>query len=452
MKAEFDKEIDALLRRSLRAAGAGAGAPRETAATPHLDADELSAFAENALPAPARLAALSHLSDCDACRGAVVNLSRASGVAVEIERRATVPAGVDPSEAVDPSEVVDPSEARAPGGWFAALFSPRLLRFVAPALALCLVGAVGFVLLRNAQRGADSVAQRAPEPDNTRPGITGGAGGLPAPSGAADANLNLSIGTSANANANVAAPAPEADQRAPAERERPEASAVVESPDGSDGAATGGLARRPASVAATETAAPPPPPAAPSEAAPVAAAPAPVAQPPAARDDAKEKKGEDEAARVEEAPSQQERRANQTGDFDKQQQSPDGSRNRSANNSAYGGVRSLPSSPRRVPERTNRSMDGPRSRGEAGGGGRARADGETREGAETRTAAGHRFRREGNAWVDVNYRPSMPMTGVRRGTEAFRALVADHPELGRVAEQLPGEVITVVRGRAYRIR
>jgi hypothetical protein len=52
----------------------------------------------------------------------------------------------------------------------------------------------------------------------------------------------------------------------------------------------------------------------------------------------------------------------------------------------------------------------------------------------------------------VNYKSSMSSTGVRRGTEPFRALVADVPEVGRVAEAISGEVIVVVRGRAYRIR
>jgi 3-hydroxyisobutyrate dehydrogenase-like beta-hydroxyacid dehydrogenase len=46
----------------------------------------------------------------------------------------------------------------------------------------------------------------------------------------------------------------------------------------------------------------------------------------------------------------------------------------------------------------------------------------------------------------------MRSTGVRRGTEAFRALVADVPAVGRVAEALSGEVVVVVGGRAYRIR
>jgi hypothetical protein len=44
------------------------------------------------------------------------------------------------------------------------------------------------------------------------------------------------------------------------------------------------------------------------------------------------------------------------------------------------------------------------------------------------------------------------MTGVRRGSEEFRALVADIPELGRIAEQIGGEVIAVIGNRAYRIR
>ncbi|HLM58206.1 MAG TPA: hypothetical protein VK422_19035, partial [Pyrinomonadaceae bacterium] len=84
---------------------------------------------------------------------------------------------------------------------------------------------------------------------------------------------------------------------------------------------------------------------------------------------------------------------------------------------------------------------------------RARRDeGKEESRAEERTAAGHRFRREGGAWVDVNYRPSMSQTGVRRGTDAYRALVADVPQVGRAAEQLGGEFIIVVGGRAYRVR
>src|ERR671928_9843 len=61
MREGFDKEIDSLLRRRARAAtvarprGNGADAPPSDA---HLDADELSAFAEGLMPAPARALSL----------------------------------------------------------------------------------------------------------------------------------------------------------------------------------------------------------------------------------------------------------------------------------------------------------------------------------------------------------------------------------------------------------
>lgn len=41
----------------------------------HLDADELSAFAENALPVKARLRVTEHLSDCGNCRQTLALLS-----------------------------------------------------------------------------------------------------------------------------------------------------------------------------------------------------------------------------------------------------------------------------------------------------------------------------------------------------------------------------------------
>ena len=91
MKEAFDKEIDSLLRRH---AGAGAearagGENQRAAQKPaHLDADELSAFAEGALPAGARLAAVSHLADCEECRGLAVNLARAAGAEGVLEKRA----------------------------------------------------------------------------------------------------------------------------------------------------------------------------------------------------------------------------------------------------------------------------------------------------------------------------------------------------------------------------
>jgi hypothetical protein len=72
--------------------------------------------------------------------------------------------------------------------------------------------------------------------------------------------------------------------------------------------------------------------------------------------------------------------------------------------------------------------------------------------SETRTVAGRKFRREGDAWIDTAYKSGEATTVVRRNSEQFRALVSDEPEIGRVANALGGEVVLVWRGRAYRIK
>ncbi|MBV9242764.1 MAG: hypothetical protein JO314_12235, partial [Acidobacteria bacterium] len=61
MELEFDKEIDAILR----AARGARGAPVSGG---HLDADQIAAFAENAVPVAARRVFTGHLADCDRCR------------------------------------------------------------------------------------------------------------------------------------------------------------------------------------------------------------------------------------------------------------------------------------------------------------------------------------------------------------------------------------------------
>ncbi len=63
MELEFDKEIDALLRKGLLDSTA---VTRDSAA--HLDAEELAAFAENALPDKTKQFYASHLADCVRCR------------------------------------------------------------------------------------------------------------------------------------------------------------------------------------------------------------------------------------------------------------------------------------------------------------------------------------------------------------------------------------------------
>lgn len=129
MKEETKNEMDLLLRRLGRRDGA------TVPDTDHLDADELSAYAENALPAAARARYTAHLAECSRCRELVVQLSSAAGVVV----------------ATDTVSVSKPSVWRT---FLASLFTPMVLRYAAPALGLIVVAAIGFVVLRRQQGSA----------------------------------------------------------------------------------------------------------------------------------------------------------------------------------------------------------------------------------------------------------------------------------------------------------
>ena len=125
MKEETNNEMDLLLRRLGRRDDFSVS----DAAGSHLDADELSAYAENALPAAARGRYTTHLADCSQCRQLVVQLSSAAGVVA----------------------VSETTKATKPLGWktfLASLFTPMVLRYAAPALGLIVVSVIGFVILR----------------------------------------------------------------------------------------------------------------------------------------------------------------------------------------------------------------------------------------------------------------------------------------------------------------
>jgi hypothetical protein len=440
MKEGFDKEIDSLLGRYARGAAKSfaGGDGRVVAASSHLDADELGAFAEGALPSPARLAAASHLADCDRCRGVVVALSRALGGGAELKQE-----GV----AVPPStETEKPAAWRA---WVATLFSPRVLRFAAPVLALSVVAVVSFVALRSRNAGSmDSTSNMRTQTASSKPQPNAST----APTaGAANENQEGLVAQSQE-------DALRKDGAAVARTQPP--SLTVRGPN------VGETQPEAPAAAADETSAPPPPASAASpEQVPVEiakAAPRPAVveeseQPSKSEDRNKEKSGRaaepvDEGAGGDLAAQQRARVAqNRANNI----QMPDGGsrdQKRSADNNAsniYGGNAGTSAPTSRESERDARGAGATATRRPRPP---ARAEQKPDDDETTREAAGHRFRREGSAWVDVKYKSSMPSTGVHRGSEAFRALVADVPVIGRVAEQIGGEVVVVVSGRAYRIR
>jgi len=72
--------------------------------------------------------------------------------------------------------------------------------------------------------------------------------------------------------------------------------------------------------------------------------------------------------------------------------------------------------------------------------------------ANTRTVAGRSFRKRGGVWVDTAYDSSKDAVTLARGSEQYRALVADEPSIKTIADQLDGEIIVVWKGHTYRIR
>lgn len=133
MKSARNNEIDLLLRKLGRRNSDGSAnstvpedLPAELEA--HLDADELSAYAEDALPASARAHYTEHLADCTRCRKIVSQLAVSAG-------------------SVKPAANVGP-EQQTFRQFFASLFAPAVLRYVVPSLAAVIVLGMALMVMR----------------------------------------------------------------------------------------------------------------------------------------------------------------------------------------------------------------------------------------------------------------------------------------------------------------
>lgn len=153
MEYEFDKEIDSLLRQ----------ARPETAVSEklnaHLDADEISLFAENALTQKARIRVTEHLADCAKCRKILSNV-----IVLNSETA---------SEIVH-TEESNPIAVENPIPWYRKLFIFPQLAYTMGGLTVLLAGMIGYVMLQSYQQPRnDSIAQM--EKSVERPRGTSGA-------------------------------------------------------------------------------------------------------------------------------------------------------------------------------------------------------------------------------------------------------------------------------------
>lgn len=375
MRQETNNEIDLLLRRLSRQ-----DEPDSRTHEDHLDADELSSYAENVLPAATRARYTEHLAECGSCRKLIAQLSSSVGIISTAET----------------SRVSAPSALRK---FLASLFSPMVLRYAVPALGLLLVAVVGLaVWLRG--NGFNRFVARVEQQDRSQ-----------APVARNEQVESPSPGTLHDSQEKTAAPAATPETKGGRAKEiQP-----VSPPNAAPSVTAGAKQDAPTQKAEQQ-------PSANSPAAP---------KPAGASDETK--KSVDTAARREEiqgrvASELPRERANEptTGEARRSDEV-------SAARPDAAGIRAQGAG---SIAKLQRDDTGEKDKNDS----------------ETRSVAGRRFRRERGVWIDTAYDSGRSTVSLTRGSEQYRALVADEPAIRTIAEQLDGEVIVVWKGRAYRIR
>lgn len=137
MDKDFDKEIDAILRNAAKG-NTFAESPKN-----HLDADEISLFAEDALPINARTIAIEHFADCNRCRSILVDVAAFNQADLEI-----------------PNVNVIEKEASFLAS-FKNWFSLPQIGFAMGALTLLFVGIIGYIALKNNQQESAQLEEKS---------------------------------------------------------------------------------------------------------------------------------------------------------------------------------------------------------------------------------------------------------------------------------------------------
>lgn len=438
MKSDTNTEMELLLRRHARlrsrvlpGASDAASPSDETTATSgmHLDADEMNAYAEGEMPPAARAHALSHIADCDRCRALVTNLTLAANVPVK-----------DTETDAQQQQQQAASPKRDWREWLAVLFAPPVIRYGVPALlALCVVGVVFLTLrqreaerlntepplvARNDQREGQTASALKPEATpTTLASPTERPGEQPAPAQPKDVEaaqtpvLTDTQDLAKTKQTNEATPSGATRADAPA-------TATINSND-SSGKQEAARDQRDEDFAA---------------AAPRPAAPPSAMSQPSAGARAQEPT---ETDRLSQNPKESAPRDNRSA-------TTTGAANNTATRESEEKTGSLGRSSQATQARS-RAARRPQTMTEGSGTGSSSSGGAGERSSETRSVGGRKFKRQGSAWVDTAYASGRATVNVTRGSEQYRALVADEPGLRTIADQLGGEVIVVWRGRAYRI-
>ncbi len=181
MEFEFDKEMDSLLRQAAQGETASVNSKFkiQNSKLPHLDADEISIFAENALPKKLRENAVAHFADCDRCRRILSDL-----IAQNLE-----------------NEIVSAKQADvfAPNiPWYRSLFAFPNLAYTLGALVLVFSGLIAFTVLQSVDNSKNSEVSQVSERQ------TGGGKGMSSDGEAEIVERNADVLTPPNMSPNDA--------------------------------------------------------------------------------------------------------------------------------------------------------------------------------------------------------------------------------------------------------
>jgi hypothetical protein len=417
MRQETNKEIDLLLRRLSGRDGEAVRDSETQLDDRHLDADELSSYAQNVAPPKARVRYTEHLAECSTCRRLATELSLALGVTTAAAPVETVPA------------------ASGLKKFLSSLFSPLVLRYAVPALGAIVVMVIGFVVMRQRSQYETFVAQNEGRQ-------------VAAPNYSTQAPASPAAGAFDDQRA---------EQRAGAKAENPSPLAGATDPGRISGETAPKEPKQEAAGTADSAAAAP---------APVTTTPGPEVLPytqrrvnelpvvqatPAASLSPKANittDGIDEAKKKEISAKREAQPVAKTDEAKTEKEQANEPPPRDAPRAAKSVAANRAEESKARPDTNAVSPAG------AGGvrAARGRRDEDSKDDAETRSVAGRRFRKDDGIWTDTAYDSSTRTVNMARGSEQFRALVADEPAIGTIAEQLDGVVIVVWKGRAYRIR
>ncbi len=175
MELEFDKEIDALLRKARDSERVG------KAAGEHLDADTVAAFTENSLPAGARMLYTQHLGDCSGCRKLLSQTISMNGAAV----------------AQEPVAIAAPVAA-ALEPWYAGLFKLPKLALSMGALVVLFAGVLTVLVVQNRRSGSNGEVSQVTDSEQQR--ALPSTAGAPVMSNAAPMNSNPAVASNTNAS------------------------------------------------------------------------------------------------------------------------------------------------------------------------------------------------------------------------------------------------------------